>query len=296
MLGSVSSPGDHDSIQDRLDDVQRRLHAHPGYREYLACEQLRRTINAVFVLNLKMLVAVLARPARDQALAIELFQNVRRPDVREGYEGAVTNTLHNYVAGSATLVDHTRRLMDGRTGPIAEEFEQRKTQVASDPQVLFIKNLRNFVLHRTHPFLGHTVRIADQSGLATGEIELSRADLLTWDKWSSPARAFIRDQPEQIPLLPVVHHHAKLMVELHNWLHNQLAVANRPALEDANRLVDEQTAIQTGLDIDAARRRTEAMTRLRNSPTPIKTEEFLAILRGEKPPPGDNAGPVGAGA
>lgn len=38
------------------------------------------------------------------------------------------------------------------------------------------KNLRNFVLHRTHPFLGHTVRIADQSERVTGEIALSSHD------------------------------------------------------------------------------------------------------------------------
>lgn len=152
--GSVSSPEDDESIQSRLDDVQSRLSEHPGYREYLACEDLRRTINAVFVLNVRTPLAVLTRPTKDQALAVELFQNVRRPDIREGYEAAVTNTLHNYVAGSATLVDHTRRLMDGRTGAIAEEFERRKTHVANDPKVLFVKNLRNFVLHRAHPFLG----------------------------------------------------------------------------------------------------------------------------------------------
>jgi hypothetical protein len=294
--GPVSSPDDNESIQSRLDDVQRRLSEHPGYREYLACEELRRTINAVFVLNLRTLLAVLIRPTQDQALAAELFQNMRRGDIREGYEAAVTNTLHNYVAGSATLVDHTRRVMDGRTGPIAEEFELRKKRVASDHEVLFIKNLRNFVLHRVHPFLGHTVTVADQSGRITGEIELSRTDLLTWDRWSSPARAFIRDQPERIPLRPIVQHHAGLMVELHNWLHDQLALANRAALKDTNQLVDEGNAILTGLDPAAARRLSEAMTRLRNSPTPIKTEDFLAILRGEPPAPGSERSPPGGDA
>lgn len=281
----MSASEDPESIQSRLDEVQRHLNAHPGYREYLACEELRRTINAVFVLNLRALLAVLARPTQDQALAVELFQNMRRPDVREGDELAVTNGLHNYVAGSATLVDHTRRLMDGRTGVIAEEFEQRKTSVASDPQVLFIKNLRNFVLHRAHPFLGHTVKVADQSGRITGEIELSRSDLLAWDKWSSAARAFVKDQPEQIPLRPIVQHHAKLMIELHNWLHDQLAIANRSALEDTHRLIEERNAVLTGLDPATAQRLSEAMTRIRSSPAPMKTEEFLAMLRDEQSPP-----------
>jgi len=289
----VSSPDDHESIQSRPDDVQRRLSEHPGYREYLACEELRRTINAVFVLNLRTLLAVLIRPTHDQALAVELFQNMRRPDIREGYEAAVANTLHNYVAGSATLVDHTRRVMHGRTGPIADEFEQRKERVATDPEVLFIKNLRNFVLHRAHPFLGHTVTVADRSGRITGEIELSRTDLLTWDRWSSSARTFIRNHAEQIPLRPIVQHHAELMIELHNWLHDQLALANRAALRDTDRLIDEGNAILTGLEPTAAQRLSEAMTRLRNSSTPIKTEDFVAILRGEPHPPGSQGSPPG---
>jgi hypothetical protein len=86
------------------------------------------------------------------------------------------------------------------------------------------------------------------------------------------------------------------MVELHNWLHDQLALANRAALKDTNQLVDEGNAILTGLDPAAARRLSEAMTRLRNSPTPIKTEDFLAILRGEPPAPGSERSPPGGDA
>jgi hypothetical protein len=282
----VSGFEDPASAPTRLDDVQHRLSEHPGYREYLACEGLRRTINAVFVLNLQTLVAVLARPTQDQALAIELFQNMRRPDVREGYEAAVTNTLHNYVAGSATLVDHTRRLMRGRVGALPEEFNRRKADLVANAEVPFVKDLRNFVLHRAHPFLGHTVTVASSQGSITGEIELSQTDLLTWDRWSSPARAFIKDQAEKIPLRPIVQRHGKLMIELHNWLHDQLARANTSALEDTNQLVDERNGILAGLDSAAAQRLSEATTRIRNSPTPIKSEDLPAILRGEEPASG----------
>jgi hypothetical protein len=88
---------------------------------------------------------LLVRPTRDQALAVELFQNMYRPDAREGYEAEVTQRLHNYVAGAATLVDHARRLMKGRTGKIANEFERRKLETIANPEVPFIKDLRNFV-------------------------------------------------------------------------------------------------------------------------------------------------------
>jgi hypothetical protein len=134
-----------------LDDVQRRLTEHPGYREHVACAELARTVNAVLVRNLDELLALLARPTWDQTLAVELFQNMYRPDAREAYEEAVTQRLHNYVAGAATLVDHARRLMKGRTSAVAAEFERRKVEVIANLEVPFIKDLRNFVLHQAHP-------------------------------------------------------------------------------------------------------------------------------------------------
>jgi hypothetical protein len=228
------------------------------------------------------------KPDAQPLIFTEIRRGPRRSEVRTRPSIIITarRMSHNYVAGSATLVDHTRRLMRGRGGAIAEEFERRKMDVVGNAEVPFIKDLRNFVLHRAHPFLGHTVTVANSQGPITGEIELSQADLLIWDRWSSPARTFIKDQGDKIALRPIVQHHGKLMIELHNWLHNELALANSSALEDTNRLVDERNAILTGMDIPAAQRLSEAMTRIRNSPTPIRTEDLPAILRGDQPAPG----------
>lgn len=278
---------DGESTQALLDDVQRRMSEHPGYREYVACAELARTINTVFVPNLRELHTLLLLPTRDANLAIELFQNMKRPDVRDGYESAVTQRLHNYVAGSATLVDHARRLMRLRSGPVAEDFHKRKTAVVENPEVPFIKDLRNFVLHRTHPFLAHTVKIEDGGGIARGEIELSTADLLSWSGWTSAARAFVKSRAPAIELRPVVRRHGDLMIELHNWLHDELATANTSALEDANRLVVERNAILGGLDTAAAERLTEAVTKRRESPLAI-TSDDLPEAFGLRPSAPDN--------
>jgi hypothetical protein len=270
---------DADDLSTQLDDVQQRLNEHPGYREYLACEELARTVNAVFVPNLNELVALLLQPTVDEALAVELFQNVRRPVVRERYEAAVTQRLHNYVAGAATLVDHARRLMKGRTGSVAEGFAKRKAEVATTPEVAFIKDLRNFVLHQAHPFLGHTVTIKGTTGPAVGELQLSVTNLLAWNGWKAPARTFIKDQDEAFALRPVVLRHGQLMVALHNGLHNELAEANAAALNEANQLVVERNAILCGGDMMMARNLTAAFTKLRESPTPIRSEDLPDILQ-----------------
>ena len=256
---------------------------HPGYREYRACEELARTINAVFVPNLDELFALLTQPTQDQQLAIELFQNVRRPDAREAFHAQVTQRLHNYVAGSATLIDHARNLMRPRTGRIADEFDRRKTEVVATPEVAFVRDLRNFVLHQANPFLGHTVKIMGADGPIVGELELTSANLLTWSGWKAPARAFIKTQPKSFALRPIVRQHGGLMVTLHNWLHNELAKANAAALEEANQLVVERNAILGGLDLARAKRATDAVTKLRESTTAIAADDLADVLGSQSP-------------
>jgi hypothetical protein len=68
--------------------------------------------------------------------------------------------LHNYVASASALVEHTRRIMRERSGPIVDEFERKKRDVIAHPEVPFIHNLRNYVLHHSLPFIGHEVRRA----------------------------------------------------------------------------------------------------------------------------------------
>lgn len=283
----TSGPHDIDAaevedVSRRLDGVQKRMQAHPGYLKYRACEELARTINAVFVPNLNELFALLTRPTQDQQLAIELFQNVRRPDVREAFHAQVTQHLHNYVAGSATLIDHARNLMRPRTGRIREEFDWRKTEVAATPEAAFIRDLRNFVLHQAHPFLGHTVRIMSADGPIVGELELTGSNLLAWRGWKAPARRFIETQPDSFALRPIVRQHGELMVSLHNWLHNELAKANAAALGDANKLVVERNAILGRLDRARAKRATDAVTKLRESTEPITADDLADILAGEE--------------
>jgi hypothetical protein len=284
----TSAPSDIDAaevedVSRRMDDVQRRLNEHPGYREYRACEELARTINAVFVPNLDELFALLTQPTQDQQLAIELFQNVRRPDAREAFHAQVTQRLHNYVAGSATLIDHARNLMRPRTGRIADEFDRRKTEVVATPEVAFVRDLRNFVLHQANPFLGHTVKIMGADGPIVGELELTSANLLTWSGWKAPARAFIKTQPKSFALRPIVRQHGGLMVTLHNWLHNELAKANAAALEEANQLVVERNAILGGLDLARAKRATDAVTKLRESTTAIAADDLADVLGSQSP-------------
>jgi hypothetical protein len=203
----------------QLGDVQPRIVTHPGYRERQLYNGLERNVYAVFTPNRDELLGLLDRAVEDAELAVELFQNMWRPDIRLKFEGAITRALHNYVASATSLVDHTRRIMRGRSGAIVDEFERRKQVVISHPEVPLVHNLRNYVLHHSLPFIGHEVHLQPQPEfVATGTIRLSTRELLAWDGWSAQARGYIEAQTGEIALRPLVDIHATLVSELNLWL------------------------------------------------------------------------------
>ncbi|MFZ1925226.1 MAG: hypothetical protein WAU42_03685 [Solirubrobacteraceae bacterium] len=277
----ITEPLSDDDSSAALAAAQQRIIEHPGFREKQLIDGLARTVYAVLVPNRDALLALLDQAATDANLAVELFQNVRRPAVRTRFEGAVMRGLLNYVASAMALVEHSRRITRGRSGPIAEEFERRKCETIENPEVLFIQHLRNYVLHRSLPFIGHEVHLQPRPGvLATSEIKLSVHELTGWDGWPAATKQFIASHGDAIPLRPIVRRHGDLVVELNLWLYEQLADANVPALEEANQLVVERNAILGGTDLEA-RRVTETWTRLRESPTldPSVTAETLLPRR-----------------
>jgi hypothetical protein len=265
----VAASASDDDHAARLDAAQQRIVGHPGYREKQLYDGLARSVYAVLIPNRDELISLLTQPSHDANLAVELFQNMWRPDVRVRFEGAVMRALLNYVASAGALVEHTRRIMRGRSGPTVDEFERKKREVISTPEVLVVQGLRNYVLHHSLPFIGHEVRMQPEPGVAaTGEIRLSVQQLVDWDGWSPPARQFILSAGDALALRPVIELHGELVSRLNLWLCQQLSAANAPALAQANRLIDERNAILGGMDLDEARRVGQAVTTRRQGPRP----------------------------
>src|ERR1700678_3235248 len=103
----VTADDPHQDNSARLREAERRIERHPGYQEYLLCLAFERSLTAVFIPNWKELLVLLDQVATDPSLALEMVQNVRPPDVREKFQSDTTQRLHNYVAGTMTLVEHS---------------------------------------------------------------------------------------------------------------------------------------------------------------------------------------------
>lgn len=274
----ADSPSDKE-FTAALEAAQRRIAEHPGYLEKQLCDGIARTVYAVLVPNRDALLALLDKAASDAELAVGLFQNVGRPVVRTRFEGAVMRGLHNYVASAMTLVEHTRRVMRDRSGPIVEEFERRKHQVVANPEVPFVQGLRNYVLHHSLPFVGHEVRLQPQPNvIATSEIQLSARELAHWEGWSATTRAFIESHGEALTLRPIIRRHSELVIELNLGLYEQLADANADALAEVKELVVQRNAILAGLDMEEARHVTEEWTRRREDPAPCGPVDVQSLM------------------
>src|SRR5687768_14922772 len=240
----------------RLQDAKRRLVEHPGYADFYTRRALYGTIAHVFRPNFYELMRLLDAPSKNEQLAAELVQNVRRPDVREVYEAALMRALHNHVASSRTLVDHVRRVMKGQTGYVADEFDARRAKLLEHGEVHFIHGLRNFMLHRTLPFVSHELSISDvnqPTQAFKAKVSLSAAQLLEDDSWSAPARTYVRDQPDDVDLRHAVLLHGDLVYRLNSWLYDALEDEAGAVVEELNRLVDEVNAALLDCDVETAR-------------------------------------------
>lgn len=111
----------------------------------------------------------------------------------------VYRLLHNFLAAAATLVDHTRRLMDQNTINAAHKAEHSrdiKLIFESDPLSRFVKDFRNYVLHRDRPKITLAVHLMSEP--ARHELLICLESMLTWSKWSPPARIFIESKSPEI--------------------------------------------------------------------------------------------------
>jgi hypothetical protein len=276
----MSEHATNNTLDARL-AVEQRIREHPAAREYATWEGLERTFRAVYLANWDELRVLLLAPTTDVELAIELFQNAYRPDVRERFTYQVAQRLHNYLAGTMTLVDHSRRIMRDRTGPTATEFAKRKDELIAHPEIEFFQQLRNYLLHRALPIIGHTVtfnEINTAQQEIRGELELSVAELSGWDEWSARSRAFLAAQGEAVILRELVQRHGELVAGLNAWLLNALAADNADAMAELNRLVAERNGVMLGINQVDAERWTAELTAIRQTPRNEQTTTLEDLM------------------
>lgn len=232
----------------QVSEAKRRLDESPGQVAWLRWQEVRRSVG-VFQRNAAELLAVLNAGESDQELIPELFQNVRPPLVRDEYFARLDQRLHNTLAAAVSLVDHTRRLVNEYEGTgFAEKFGPRNEAVRSADSSVFVRDLRNYLLHYGQaPFVSH-VRLSDAGteGDLISEIRIDGPTLVRWSKWSAGSRAFIEASGAELLLTAAIRSYVDAMTDLYRWVFEQFEVLHGNDIDATNALVRELNLTMTG--------------------------------------------------
>ncbi len=242
----IPQPGTADERQARRQRVQAELLVHPGRVAYIRWQALLRTMD-VHARNAGELLGLLHGVATGPAAALELMQNVRPPDVADEINAQIDQRLHNYVASAASLIDHTRNLFKHYEGRhVAAEYESRKDLLAAEPVNGFVRDLRNYALHRSLPWLGHKVSTTGAGQDIAAETYLGTAELRTWDGWKAPAKAFLDEAGDTVALTATIEQHVSLVRGLHEWVLAQFEGLHRADIAGSNALINEYNWLISG--------------------------------------------------
>ena len=145
----------------------------------------------------------------------------------------IIRLLHNYVASTKSLVDHTRRIARKLLiGKHLDEYQKRvDSNFKEDSLTTFLQDLRNYLLHVSYPPVNRTIRFEPTHIKSVG-IELAVKQLLKWDGWNSRSLDFIKSHDDGIALAGLVSEYSTKVLAFYDWLQKHIEVACKSELDE----------------------------------------------------------------
>jgi hypothetical protein len=270
---SAGALGDDRSRAERVEAARQRVREHPAHEARATLEMLRVAIEEIFAPNGAELLGLLREASTNVELALELVQNVYRSVHAERFHAALAQRLHNYLAASFTVVEHTQTIMRtrekrlGGTDPLIAAFAEKKAEIAGIVEVALLRDLRRYMQHYAYLPLTHQVSIADPGNVSqsmVSEVTLHVPTLLEFQGWSASTKQFLLES-SRVALRPACEVHFQKVLLLNRWFLRQLDLELQPLVSEYDELVVAANAVLTGLDLEQARRFTQEKTRQRRS-------------------------------
>lgn len=138
----------------------------------------------------------------------------------------VLRRLHNFVAATQSLVEHTRRLHDklyGNSGIFPEYQEQVNARFVNDPLSQFVQRLRQYCQHYKAPDIGIRVSVQRVEGrfVERRTVFLDLDTLREFDGWNAPAKLYMMDLSEEVDVLGVVTQYRDKVIEFYRWFQSR---------------------------------------------------------------------------
>jgi hypothetical protein len=193
-------------------------------------DRVVRSFN-VFARNAGELVELLRAVETDVLSSLRLMESTGSGDeeaegFRQEFWGRLDQRLHNMVSAAVSVVDHTRPLVIFycQDNDFQTAWEERNAAVATSPRALFLRRLRNYLLHYRMAPTMQTMRLGAAKAAEDWDdftIQLSAVGLLRYDGWNAGHRAFIQSFDGGPPLRQIAVEYAEDMASLYRWLFQQ---------------------------------------------------------------------------
>ena len=163
-----------------------------------------------------------------------------------------TRHLQNYVAATKGRYDLTQDVIgeladiDTEEPPIGDKYEEKKESLDIVKYGSFFTGLRNYCLHDRPPIVKvsqETTHNHTAEGITTSEqrhFKLRKSDLLeSGDYLNSTARDFLNEQNDEFHVHPEVETFQERLVELYDWLDNEIETRFVDSFEEAQGLHEQ---------------------------------------------------------
>lgn len=192
---------------------------------------------SIFLRNYKRLAEIIAIKDAEKILKLNHRENI---DEREKFFEAVSQETHNFLASCITLVDHTRAFVKNEysSHSFKEEYDKKILEITKNNICFFIKDLRNYVIHKGLPPLNFRMNIINNSdGLEISySILLNIEKLLEWDKWHSASKIYIRSFDKNIDLEDLSKNYWSLISLFYKWFEERLYEIHKNELQELKTL------------------------------------------------------------
>jgi len=147
----------------------------------------------------------------------------------------IIRLLHNYVASALSLIDHTMRLHHKLSSqpPRFPEYGARvASEFTSDPLTQFVRGLREYCQHYRSPNLSVKVSWKPGDERETRTIWLLKDDLVSFDGWSAPAKAFLATVADNVNVLETATTFREKVIDFNRWFQERQQQIHAPEIEN----------------------------------------------------------------
>ncbi len=147
--GTPSDTLDAMSDEARQDEIYALLKMHPAIRAWQRREEHDRALQYLYV-NAEGLIALIDQLNEDGLGLLLMTQSPVPDEDDEAWRQFLIELgrrWHNYAASAVTVVDHTRRLMEGESTSFSEQCAAARAVQLDNPVIQFTHRSRVYLLH-----------------------------------------------------------------------------------------------------------------------------------------------------